>query len=144
MHIPFASFEFMHNELQNEIQKSIGDVVKSNWFIRGQKVEEFEAAFAEYCGAKYCVGCGNGLDTSGTKCTMARPAIRRSSMRRSAISYCLRFLCGCIGARMPSSVRVCCSECFSSGYFFPGLSSNSSRTTRLLLKPIWRSTWDSC
>jgi dTDP-4-amino-4,6-dideoxygalactose transaminase len=62
MHIPFASFEFMHNELQNEIQKSIGDVVKSNWFIRGQKVEEFEAAFAEYCGAKYCVGCGNGLD----------------------------------------------------------------------------------
>lgn len=62
MRIPFASFEFMHNELQNEIQKSIGDVVKSNWFIRGQKVEEFEAAFAEYCGAKYCVGCGNGLD----------------------------------------------------------------------------------
>ena len=60
--IPFASFEAMHNELQVEIQRGIEEVVKSNWFIRGEHVEKFEEAFAEYCGTKYCVGCGNGLD----------------------------------------------------------------------------------
>lgn len=62
MHIPFASFAPMHDELRGEIQKGIEEVVKSNWFIKGEKVKEFEKAWAEYCGAKYCVGCGNGLD----------------------------------------------------------------------------------
>lgn len=62
MRIPFASFEAMHKELNDEIQKSIKEVIRANWFIRGDKVEEFEAAYAQYCGTKYCVGCGNGLD----------------------------------------------------------------------------------
>lgn len=62
MRIPFASFETMHNELHSEIQKSIENVVESNWFIRGEKVQEFEDAYARYCGTRYCVGCGNGLD----------------------------------------------------------------------------------
>ena len=30
--------------------------------IEGKEDAAFEAAFADYCGAKYCVGCGNGLD----------------------------------------------------------------------------------
>ena len=38
--IPFASFEAMHNELQVEIQRGIEEVVKSNWFIRGEHVEK--------------------------------------------------------------------------------------------------------
>ena len=62
MCIPFASFEAMHSELSGEIQKSIEEVVTSNWFIRGEKVKAFEEAYANYCGTKYCVGCGNGLD----------------------------------------------------------------------------------
>lgn len=62
MRIPFASFETMHNELHSEIQKSIENVVENNWFIRGEKVQQFEDAYARYCGTRYCVGCGNGLD----------------------------------------------------------------------------------
>lgn len=62
MYIPFASFETMHDELNNEIKNAIKEVIKSNWFIRGEKVTEFEKAFAEYCKVKYCVSCGNGLD----------------------------------------------------------------------------------
>lgn len=62
MHIPFVSFEGMHNELHDEIQSSIEEVVCNNWFIRGEKVREFEDAYAKYCGTEYCVGCGNGLD----------------------------------------------------------------------------------
>lgn len=62
MRIPFASFAPMHDELHGEIQKAIEEVVKSNWFIRGECVKAFEEAYADYCGTKYCVGCGNGLD----------------------------------------------------------------------------------
>lgn len=62
MHIPFSSFKAMHNELHRDIEKCIEDVIKSNWFIGGAHVKKFEEAFAEYCGTKYCVGCGSGLD----------------------------------------------------------------------------------
>lgn len=62
MKIPFVSFEKMHNELQDEIEKKLIEVFNSNWFIRGEELKAFEKAFAEFCGVSYCVGCGNGLD----------------------------------------------------------------------------------
>lgn len=62
MRVDFAKFDYMHEELEVEIKRAINEVVESNWFIEGKKLEEFEKKFAEYCGAKYCVGCGNGLD----------------------------------------------------------------------------------
>ena len=37
-------------------------VYEAGWFIRGERVTQFEKEFAAYCGAKYCIGCGNGLD----------------------------------------------------------------------------------
>lgn len=62
MKVPFSSFEYMHDELKKELQEVITDVVGRNWYIRGQYCEKFEQEFARYCGVKYCVGCGNGLD----------------------------------------------------------------------------------
>ena len=29
----------------------------------GEKLQEFEKRFAEYCGSNYCIGTGNGLDS---------------------------------------------------------------------------------
>jgi dTDP-4-amino-4,6-dideoxygalactose transaminase len=37
-------------------------VLDKGWFILGDEVKKFENAFAEYCGAKCCIGVGNGLD----------------------------------------------------------------------------------
>jgi dTDP-4-amino-4,6-dideoxygalactose transaminase len=37
-------------------------VTAAGWYILGPEVEQFEQAFAHYCGAKHCVGVGNGLD----------------------------------------------------------------------------------
>ncbi|MEF7616121.1 DegT/DnrJ/EryC1/StrS family aminotransferase [Aquincola sp. MAHUQ-54] len=37
-------------------------VLASGWYIMGKELEGFERAFAEYCGAKHCIGVGNGLD----------------------------------------------------------------------------------
>lgn len=62
MKIPFVSFEAMHNEIKEDMEKAFHDVYESNWFIQGKQVELFEQEFAAYCGTQYCVGCGNGLD----------------------------------------------------------------------------------
>lgn len=62
MKVPFASFEYMHCEMRNELDHAIRNVMDCNWFILGKQNERFESAFAQYCGTKYCVGCGNGLD----------------------------------------------------------------------------------
>lgn len=60
--IPFVSFEAMHNEIKEEVLTKFKEVYEKNWFIQGPEVEAFEEEFAAYCGTKYCVGCGNGLD----------------------------------------------------------------------------------
>ncbi len=62
MEIPFVSFEPMHNEIEEEILNKFKEVYEKNWFINGTEVELFQSEFAKYCGSKYCVGCGNGLD----------------------------------------------------------------------------------
>lgn len=62
MQVKFSSFEHMHKEIEDEILSKFQEVYEKNWFIQGQEVELFEQEFAEYCGTKYCVGCGNGLD----------------------------------------------------------------------------------
>lgn len=62
MKIPFVSFEAMHNEIHDEVVAKLARVYENNWFIQGREVEAFEQEYADYCGVKYCVGCGNGLD----------------------------------------------------------------------------------
>jgi dTDP-4-amino-4,6-dideoxygalactose transaminase len=37
-------------------------VLDKGWFILGDEVQSFETNFANYCGTKYCIGVGNGLD----------------------------------------------------------------------------------
>jgi dTDP-4-amino-4,6-dideoxygalactose transaminase len=36
--------------------------MESGWYLLGQELETFEAEYAAYCDAKFCVGVGNGLD----------------------------------------------------------------------------------
>jgi dTDP-4-amino-4,6-dideoxygalactose transaminase len=36
--------------------------MRSGWYVLGKEVEAFEQEYAAYCGTKYCVGVGNGLD----------------------------------------------------------------------------------
>lgn len=62
MNIPFVSFEKMHKEVEGELKEAFDRVLAKNWFIQGEECDAFEKEFAEYCGSKYAVGCGNGLD----------------------------------------------------------------------------------
>ncbi|MDP4142953.1 MAG: DegT/DnrJ/EryC1/StrS family aminotransferase [Bacillota bacterium] len=62
MYVPFVNLEVMHNEIRNEIFNKFMEVYNNNWFILGNEVKSFEEEFADFCNARYCIGCGNGLD----------------------------------------------------------------------------------
>ena len=47
---------------QDEFEQKALDVLRSGWYVLGKEVSSFEAEFATYTGAKYCVGLANGLD----------------------------------------------------------------------------------
>lgn len=60
--IPYLDLKELHDSIREELNHAILDVVNNNWFIQGEYDTKFEQAFAEYCGVKYCIGVGNGLD----------------------------------------------------------------------------------
>ena len=62
MRIPFVSFIPLEKELDQDLRGAFERVYKRSWYIEGEEDEAFEKAFAEYCGVKYAVGTGNGLD----------------------------------------------------------------------------------
>jgi dTDP-4-amino-4,6-dideoxygalactose transaminase len=60
--VPFLDVRCGYIELKDRIDGAVGRVLDSGRYIKGQVVEEFESAWASYCGARHCVGVGNGLD----------------------------------------------------------------------------------
>lgn len=62
MKVPFLDFQSPYLELKLEIDTAYKRVMESGWYILGQELEAFEVEFAAYCGTKYCVGVGNGLE----------------------------------------------------------------------------------
>lgn len=62
MSIPFLDLKAPYQELQAEMDAAYRRVMASGQYILGEEVERFEQAFAEYCGARHCIGVGNGLD----------------------------------------------------------------------------------
>jgi dTDP-4-amino-4,6-dideoxygalactose transaminase len=60
--IKFLDFEPMHSKIATEMKSAINTVVDSNWYIMGETLSNFENAYAEYSGTKYCIGVANGLD----------------------------------------------------------------------------------
>ena len=60
--IPFLDLRASYIEIKDELDDAYHRVMNSSWFILGKEVEGFETEFAAYCGAKHCIGVGNGLD----------------------------------------------------------------------------------
>jgi len=60
--VPFLDLSVSYRELQEQLNSAVQRVLNSGWYILGEEVEAFEQEFANYCGAKYCIGVGNGLD----------------------------------------------------------------------------------
>lgn len=60
--VPFLNLRAAYSELKPAIDLAIGRVLESGNYILGNEVEAFESEWADFCGAKHCVGVGNGLD----------------------------------------------------------------------------------
>jgi dTDP-4-amino-4,6-dideoxygalactose transaminase len=60
--IPLVDLYAQHLALQADIESAMQRVISKTAFIGGEDHRQFEAEFAAYCGAKACVGVGNGTD----------------------------------------------------------------------------------
>ena len=60
--IPLLDLTRQYQPLREPIQAALARVVESQRFILGAEVERFEQRFAEYCGARYAIGCASGTD----------------------------------------------------------------------------------
>ncbi len=60
--IPAMNVTRQYESLKDELDKAVLDVLHNGQYILGKAVEDFERAFADYCGVKYAVGVGNGSD----------------------------------------------------------------------------------
>ena len=63
MNIPFVTFKPMENKLSSVLHEAFDRVYNNSWYIHGTEDTNFEKSFASFCGTRYCVGCGNGLDS---------------------------------------------------------------------------------
>jgi dTDP-4-amino-4,6-dideoxygalactose transaminase len=60
--IKFLDLKKINEPYETAFQEKLKSVLDSGWYILGKEVQEFETNFANYCGARHCVGVGNGLD----------------------------------------------------------------------------------
>lgn len=74
MNIPFVDLKAQYRSIKAEVDAAIQRVLDNTSFILGREVEAFEAAFAGYVGAKFCVGLSNGtaaVQLAVTACGLA-------------------------------------------------------------------------
>ncbi len=62
MQVPFLSLKEITKKYETEIHEAALRTIDSGWYLQGTENEKFEKDYADYIGAKYCVGCANGLD----------------------------------------------------------------------------------
>lgn len=60
--VPFVDLRLQHRRIAGQVQAAIADVMDRAAFVLGPEVAAFEEQFAQFCGARHCVGVGNGTD----------------------------------------------------------------------------------
>lgn len=62
MEIPLLELKEQYLQIREEIKSSINEVLESQQFILGPKVEELERKISSYCGIEYAIGVSSGTD----------------------------------------------------------------------------------
>lgn len=60
--IDFLELKSVNSVYREELVEACARVIDSGYYILGNEGKAFEKEFSEFCGAKYCVGVGSGLD----------------------------------------------------------------------------------
>lgn len=62
MRVEFAILKRQYEKYQVEYEEAALRALRSGWYILGNELKEFEAAYAEYHGVNHCIGLNSGLD----------------------------------------------------------------------------------
>ena len=62
MFIPILDLKREYASIKKEVDKELSDCLKTQHWVLGEKVSEFEKKSAEYLGVKYAVGVASGTD----------------------------------------------------------------------------------
>uniref|UniRef100_UPI00404787E9 DegT/DnrJ/EryC1/StrS family aminotransferase n=1 Tax=Flavobacterium sp. TaxID=239 RepID=UPI00404787E9 len=60
--IKFLDLHKLNQPFETDFQLKLKQFLDKGWYVLGDEVSKFEDSFAGYCGSKYCIGVGNGLD----------------------------------------------------------------------------------
>lgn len=60
--IKFLDLKKVNQTFESAFKQKMEQFLEGGWYILGKEVKLFEESFAQYCGAKHCIGVGNGLD----------------------------------------------------------------------------------
>ncbi|MBF02790.1 MAG: aminotransferase [Flavobacterium sp.] len=60
--IKFLDLHSINKPYEAAFLNKMTAMLNGGWYILGKEVVLFEKEFASYCGTKYCIGVGNGLD----------------------------------------------------------------------------------
>lgn len=62
MAVPLLDLKAQYRTIKDEVEREIAEVLESQYFILGPKVQELEAAIADYCSTDHAVGVSSGTD----------------------------------------------------------------------------------
>ena len=62
VNVPLLDLKAQYATIRAEVEPVVLDVMASQYFIGGPKIDELEREVAAYCRAKHSVGCANGSD----------------------------------------------------------------------------------
>jgi dTDP-4-amino-4,6-dideoxygalactose transaminase len=62
MMIEYENLANSNSAYFSELEAAASRVIRGGWYVLGQEVSAFEQEFAQYVGAKHCIGVANGLD----------------------------------------------------------------------------------
>ena len=60
--IKYVDLQRINSSLKSQFHAIIDESVETSEFINGNNVKSFEIEFAAFCGTKFAISCGNGLD----------------------------------------------------------------------------------
>ncbi|HEU0079136.1 MAG TPA: DegT/DnrJ/EryC1/StrS family aminotransferase [Longimicrobiaceae bacterium] len=60
--VPFLNLAAPYEELRSGIDEAVQRVLSGGWYLLGGELRAFEEEYAAFCGARECIGVGNGLD----------------------------------------------------------------------------------
>ena len=60
--IKFLDLHLINKPYEAAFLNKTKAMLDTGWYVLGDEVKSFETNFAKYCGTKYCIGVGNGLD----------------------------------------------------------------------------------